>query len=144
MTRSLLLKPTNILAMLLALGAMAWLMAPPASHPTPQLVVPELDVQQAKVLIASGALVVDVRPRDAYERKHIPGAISVPLAELRKGIPAELETAKTKDIVVNCGEGSTYGPEGTHVLNQAGFTRAANLKGGIQGWERAGFMVQKG
>jgi len=143
MTRAEILKPANLLAALLALGTLGWLLTPPSAR-TPTFNVPEVDVQLAKSLVDSGAVVVDVRPRGAYEEGHIPGAISVPLEELKRAIPAELETAKAKRVVVNCGEGSTYGPEGTHVLNQAGFSGATNLKGGIQGWTKAGFPVQKG
>lgn len=142
MTRALLLKPANLLAALLALGAIGWLLTP-TPRPAPRFNVPEIDLPTAKSLIDSGAVVVDVRPKGAYDNGHIPGALSIPLEELKKGIPAELEAVKAKQIVVNCGEGSTYGPEGTHVLNQAGFTGAANLKGGIQGWKSAGFPVQK-
>ena len=143
MTRALLLKPANLLAALLALGAIGWLLTPP-SQLTPRFTVPEVDLPTAKALIDSGAVIVDVRPKGAYDSGHIPGALSIPLEELKKAIPADLATAKGKRIVVNCGEGSTYGPEGTHVLNQAGFTGAANLKGGIQGWKSAGFPVEKG
>jgi rhodanese-related sulfurtransferase len=143
MTRTLILKPANLLAMLLALGAMGWLLTP-TTQPTLRFNVQEVDALLAKAWVDSGAVVVDVRPRGAYEDGHIPSAISIPLQELKKAIPAELEGAKAKKIVVNCGEGSTYGPEGTHVLNQAGFTGATNLKGGIQAWKGAGFPVQKG
>jgi len=52
-----------------------------------ELKVQSVDVSAAKELIDAGALVVDVRPRDRYGSRHIPGAIPVPIDELETGIP---------------------------------------------------------
>lgn len=40
-------------------------------------------------------------------------------------------------------DGTTTGPEATQVLNKAGYSKAVNLKSGIEGWERAGLAVAK-
>jgi rhodanese-related sulfurtransferase len=106
--------------------------------------VKEVLLEEAQVLIAAGALVIDVRDRAAYEAKHIAGAISAPVASLSAAIPASLEHARSLPVVVYCGDGATLGPEGTHILNKAGFAGAVNLKPGIQGWSSAGFPVEKG
>ncbi len=103
----------------------------------------EVSVNEAKALIDSGALVIDVREEDKYHSRHIPGALSIPLAILRMGIPGSLSHAMDKPIVVYCGDGVTTGPEGTQLLNQAGFTQAVNVKAGIGGWADAGLPVQK-
>ena len=42
----------------------------------------EVDREDARRLLAEGALLVDVLPAAEYEREHIPGAVSVPLARL--------------------------------------------------------------
>ena len=94
--------------------------------------------------MAKGALVIDVRDRAAYEARHIAGAISAPVATLSTAIPASLESARTLPIVVYCGDGTTLGPEGTLVLNKAGFPGAVNLKPGIQGWASAGLPIEHG
>ena len=96
---------------------------------------------EAKALIDSGALVVDVRGKEQFDGRHIPGAISVPLAMLRAAIPASLAHATTKPVVVYCGDGVTIGPEGTALLNKAGYAKAVNLQAGIQGWADAGYPV---
>lgn len=45
--------------------------------------VPRTDIEEAKASFDRGeALFVDLRSREAYERSHIPGAISVPIKEL--------------------------------------------------------------
>ncbi len=106
--------------------------------------VREVDTALAKEMIAAGALVVDVRTREAFVRQHIAGAISVPLEELRSAIPASVASDKARRIVIYCGDGSTTGPEGTYVMNQAGFKEAVNLKGGLESWQRAGMAVASG
>jgi rhodanese-related sulfurtransferase len=105
--------------------------------------VNEISASDAKDLIDAGAVVVDVRGREAYGRHHLPGALAIPLAELRTAIPASLAFAKGKSIVVYCNDGVRTGPEGTQLLNQAGYGGAVNLKSGIEGWERAGYPVAK-
>jgi len=46
--------------------------------------VPRIDLSAAADLFNRGVdvLFVDVRPQEAYEESHIPGALSMPLAEL--------------------------------------------------------------
>lgn len=54
-------------------------------------------------LIASGAQVVEVLPRQDYEKLHIPGAISLPLAELSAETAKRLDPGR--DVVVYCWDG---------------------------------------
>ena len=104
--------------------------------------VKQVGVDEARALIELGAVVVDVRGAGVYDDRHIPGAISVPLDDLRDGaIPDALATAIAKPVVVYCGDGVTIGPTGTALLNQAGFTQAVNLQPGIRGWADAGLPV---
>lgn len=104
--------------------------------------VREVGVDEARALIELGAIVVDVRGPDAYGGRHIPGAVSVPLDDLRDGVPASLASAIAKPVVVYCGDGVTIGPEGTALLNRAGFSQAVNLRPGIRGWTDAGLPVE--
>jgi len=97
---------------------------------------------EARRLIDSGAVVVDVRGPESYAGRHIPGAISVPLATLKEAVPAVIAHAMAKPVVVYCGDGVSIGPEGTALLNKAGFTQAVNLEHGIQGWADAGYSVE--
>jgi rhodanese-related sulfurtransferase len=116
-----------------------------SKHPeTPEVNVKEVLLEEAKALIAAGALIVDVRERVAYETRHIAGAISAPLSLLSTRIPAALEVARANPVIVYCGDGSTLGPRGTQLLNQAGFAAAVNLKPGIQGWATAGLPLEHG
>ena len=114
------------------------------SPEAPAFDVKEVLLDEARLLIAAGALVLDVRERAAYESRHIAGALLAPLSVLSAGIPASLEHARTLRILVYCGDGTTLGPKGTHLLNAAGFAGAVNLKGGIQGWASAGLPIEHG
>lgn len=104
--------------------------------------VKEISVTEARQLIDSGALVVDVRSEEKFQARHIPGALSLPLSLLQSGIPASIAQEKDKPIVVYCGDGVTTGPEGTQILNQAGYSKAVNVKAGLEGWVDAGLPVQ--
>ena len=100
--------------------------------------VPRIDPAQARDMIARGnVLVIDVR--DA-PKTHLPGALLIPLETLAANLH-RLEAAKTKSIVVYCGNGSTLGPRAVPVLNQAGFAHAVNLAPGIEGWRAANLPV---
>lgn len=105
--------------------------------------VTSISVQQAETLIKQGALVVDVRGPEAYGARHIPGALNIPLDMLRTAIPAVLAGSIAKPVVVYCGDGVTIGPEGTALLNKAGYAQAVNVQHGIQGWAAAGMPIAK-
>ena len=144
MTHMLEMKP-QVLGLLLVLGIAGWWVAI-GSHDLMMhdYNIGEVELEQARQLIDSGALVIDVRDKEKFDYRHIPGAIVIPLVVLRAGIPASLESAKDKKIVIYCNRGRHQGPEATHILNQAGYTNAVNLKSGIEGWAEAGLPIEKG
>ncbi len=109
-----------------------------------ELQVPEVDVAAAKALIEAGALVIDVRGKDAYDYRHVPGAVLVPLAQLTAALPLSLAGAKDKTIVVYCNDGHVTGPKGTRILLDHGYTQVVNLKSGVEGWEAAGLPLVRG
>jgi rhodanese-related sulfurtransferase len=125
---------------LLPLAAVAWVVA---TRNQQKFNVPEVDLEQAKRMFDSGVLVLDVRKQDRYDYRHIVGAMLMPLATLQLAVPAALAYAKALPVLVYCGNGLTIGPEATHILRQAGFTNAVNLKPGIEGWDAAGYPVKR-
>jgi rhodanese-related sulfurtransferase len=62
-----------------------------------------INIAQLHDLIAGGAQVVEVLPRPSYEKLHIPGAISLPLAELNADTAGQLD--RGRDVVVYCWDG---------------------------------------
>ncbi len=103
--------------------------------------VDEVTAWEAKALIDAGAIVIDVRDSTASQRDHLSGAVLFPL-ELLPAQLAQLEYAKTRKIVVYCGDGSTRGPRATSILNKAGFAHAVNLRSGIEGWRLVLDVIQ--
>jgi Rhodanese-like domain len=64
--------------------------------------VPRVALDQAKVAFDSGAAIfVDVRTPQAYEAKHIKGAISIPLGEIEIN-PTGLKLDKNQWIITYC------------------------------------------
>jgi len=98
--------------------------------------VREVSVAEAKAMLDAGAVAIDVRQSGASDESHIPGALLIPLEVLHDRL-TELSGDKSQPIVVYCSEGTPRGPKGTAVLNEAGYTQAVNMQGGIQGWRAA-------
>lgn len=84
-------------------------------------------------------VVLDVRPREEYAAGHIAGALSVPLAELKRRL-AELPAKK--QIVAYCrGPYCVLSVEAIRLLRKNGFD-AVRLAEGLPEWRAAGFPVE--
>lgn len=105
--------------------------------------VAELTIEEGRLARDAGALIVDVRHAEAFDFRHIPGAINIPLSVLQVSIPATLEQAKDRRIVVYCNDGVRTGPKATAILNRNGFANAANLTHGVEGWDKAGLPLKR-
>jgi rhodanese-related sulfurtransferase len=85
-------------------------------------------------------VVLDVRPAAEYAAGHLPGAVSIPLAELRRRL-AELPAGR--EIVAYCrGPYCAFAHEAVAVLREAG-VRARRLEDGLPDWEAAGLAVAR-
>lgn len=94
-----------------------------------------------KLLRDDAVTVIDVRPREEFEAGHIPGALSVPLAEL-KGRAKEL--AKSKEVIAYCrGPYCVYAVEAVTALRKQGF-QARRADDGFPEWRGKGYPVALG
>ncbi len=85
--------------------------------------------------------VLDVRPREEYRAGHIPGALSVPLAELKNRLA---ELPGDRDIVAYCrGPYCVLAVEAVETLRAHGFS-AVRLEDGVPEWRARGFEVTVG
>jgi rhodanese-related sulfurtransferase/predicted transcriptional regulator len=86
-------------------------------------------------------LLLDVRPVEEYENGHLPGAVSLPLLELKSGLE---KLAKRREIVAYCrGRYCVLAAEAVAILRKAGY-RALRLEDGVYEWQQAGLAVEKG
>jgi rhodanese-related sulfurtransferase len=83
-------------------------------------------------------VVLDVRPAAEYAASHLPGAVSIPVAELRRRL-AELPV--DREIVAYCrGPYCAFAHEAVSVLRDEGFA-ARRLEDGLPEWQAAGLAV---
>jgi rhodanese-related sulfurtransferase len=122
-----------------------WLYASQTAGTVPGSPAPIREVSTAEareLLDTRHTVVIDVREKEAFDRGHIPGAISVPLGELGTRMD-NLGIVKTAPVLVYCGEGVSRGTEATRQLNAGGYEGAVNLKGGYNAWKIAGQPVAR-
>jgi len=89
-------------------------------------------------LDAGDVTLIDVRPGDEFTAGHIPGALSVPVAELADRLR---ELPKRKEIVAYCrGPYCVLAVTAVELLRQRGY-RARRLIESIPGWRGRGYPV---
>lgn len=93
-------------------------------------------------LIAEGALLVDVRERAevAQVAFDVPGIVAMPLSELEQRFA---ELPRDRELVMVCQSGPRS-LKATHFLLYQGYTRVANMEGGLLKWASKGFLVKGG
>jgi rhodanese-related sulfurtransferase len=85
--------------------------------------------------------VIDVRPHDEYLAGHIPGAVSVPIDELKERLD---EWPLEEQIVAYCrGRYCVLAIEAVETLTAEGFD-ATRLELGVLDWQAAGYGVEVG
>jgi len=103
---------------------------------------PWVSTTQATHLInREDALIVDVREPNEFAAGHVLGAKNLPLARLDAS-GAELAKKKERPVIVYC-DGSERSAKALASLKKQGFTRVANLSGGLAAWQQAGLPVEK-
>jgi rhodanese-related sulfurtransferase len=99
--------------------------------------VPEIEPAAARVAIASGAGLLDVREPWEYAEAHIDGAALIPLGQLTA---RAAEVPAATPLLVYCGVGARSGAA-VEWLRGNGRPDAVNVAGGIQRWIGAGLPV---
>jgi rhodanese-related sulfurtransferase/DNA-binding transcriptional ArsR family regulator len=85
--------------------------------------------------------VIDVRPREEFQAAHIPGALSVPIEQLKRG---RANVPRTREVVAYCrGRYCVYAVEAVTLLRKRGY-RALRLENGLPGWRADGGKVAAG
>jgi len=85
--------------------------------------------------------VLDVRPAEEYQAGHIPGALSIPVGELKRQLA---KLPKSREIVAYCrGPYCVFALEAVKLLRARGF-KAVRLDEGILEWKARGLRVEVG
>ncbi len=86
-------------------------------------------------------LILDVRPNDEFRAGHLPGAISVPLGELRRRLD---HLPRDRQVVAYCrGPYCAFAPEAVALLRSRGF-EARRLEDGLPEWSAEGLPTEIG
>jgi rhodanese-related sulfurtransferase len=94
--------------------------------------------EQARQLVADGALLLDVREADEYARERIPQARNVSLAVLHNS-PLPMNGARA--VVFHCRSGARTSANASRLAAAAPGCDAYLLEGGLDAWKRAGLPV---
>jgi rhodanese-related sulfurtransferase len=92
-------------------------------------------------LRSGSVLVLDVRPEDEFCLGHLPGAINIPLRELKNRLP---KLKRFQEIVAYCrGPYCVLSYEAVAALRRLGF-KARRLEDGLPEWRAARLPVVTG
>lgn len=120
-----------LLTTALALSACQEAAAPPSAAPAQQERQPKSVLgTEARALVGSGAVLLDVRTPDEFNELHLEGAQNIPLQELGRSLGS---LPKDKPIVVYCAVGSRSAVA-AGLLAKSGYD-VRNL-GAMENWKR--------
>lgn len=91
-------------------------------------------------LLAEGALLVDVRERTEVAQLafDVPGAVVMPLSEFEQRFA---ELPRDRELVLACQSGPRS-LKATYFLMYQGYTKVANMEGGLFKWASKGFPIK--
>ena len=113
-------------------AAAFWLLWPKSSLQN------ELSAAQAYQKYQQGAYFLDVRTQAEWDKLHVAKSTLIPLDDLKSHLD---ELPRDRDIVVVCLSGKRS-KEGMTTLQQAGFSRASCMTGGLTNWQAAGYPLE--
>jgi rhodanese-related sulfurtransferase len=93
-------------------------------------------------LMNQNALVLDIRPQEAFAAGHVTGARHMPSEQLAKAAET-LKKQKDKPIVVYCESGPAAASAVRELVAQ-GFTKVCSLRGGLSAWRTDNLPLAKG
>jgi glyoxylase-like metal-dependent hydrolase (beta-lactamase superfamily II) len=106
--------------------------------------VPFMSLEELRDRIGGNSrdlVILDLREKDAFEAGHVPGARHLPRGQLELRVNAELPDPTVR-ILTYCefGKISTLAAA---TLRELGYSRAAALDGGMEGWRKADYPLDQ-
>lgn len=114
---------------ILVIAILLW---PKTTQPT------EISAAQAYQKHQQGSFFLDVRSQAEWDQVHIANSTLIPLDELQSRLA---ELPRDRDIVVVCLSGHRS-KEGMTILQQASFSHASCMTGGLTAWKAAGYPLE--
>lgn len=93
-----------------------------------------IDSNEAMELINDGAIIIDVRNEDEYNKGHISGSINIPLGSIDS-----ISVDKDKTIILYCATGMRSESASKELVSLR-YTSVYNLDGGLINW---GFELEE-
>jgi rhodanese-related sulfurtransferase len=100
-----------------------------------------LSSMQVVRLMNQGALVIDLRAKEAFDAGHIGDARNVPTAELESQADT-LKKWRDRAVITYCDSGVS-GAGAARTLTKLGFTKVFNLEGGLNAWVKDSLPLTK-
>ena len=99
---------------------------------TPKTIAP----QEARRLIAEGALLVDIREADEHARESIPGATNLPVGRVHQ------LACEGRPVIFHCRSGMRTKASAVSLTSAAGASLSYVLAGGIDAWRAEGLPTR--
>jgi rhodanese-related sulfurtransferase len=112
--------------------------------------IEELLPPEARERIDDGAVVVDVRNPDRFQKGHLEGAVNISSGESARdahetAYAEAIEQAaggRDRQLILFCGEGNRSARTADALRNEHGFENVASVIGGVKLWSELGLPVE--
>ena len=94
-----------------------------------------------RLMNRDGAVLLDIRNANEFNKGHIINSISVPNSDLPER-QESLEKYKQKSVIIYCEHGNTS-DKAARSLKSSGFENVCSLKGGLTAWRTANLPLTK-
>lgn len=86
-------------------------------------------------------VLIDVLPKEHYDKEHIPGAHNIPLEtdDFTQQVSEVLDSDQDRVILYCANDACELSPQAARKLERAGFENVTDFEGGIEEWKAAGF-----
>ncbi len=97
----------------------------------------------ARLEVGGNRALVDLLPPQSFRRRHIPGAINIPIGTFEKKAPQNLKDKNMEVIVYSARDAQNQIDRAVKTLEKMGYTKIRVVEGGLEGWQEAGHGYAK-
>ncbi|RAL21576.1 hypothetical protein DL240_12015 [Lujinxingia litoralis] len=86
-------------------------------------------------------VLIDILNPEDFQREHIPGAINIPVGELKERARKDL-TKNQRIVVYGHNHDAEASNRAAKILEELGYRKVSDFDGGIDAWKNAGFLTE--